>query len=156
MADFPNIAQFIRARVSAAQMDQFLAGEEAQHCSDPVSASSAFKPQPGDSIIGFQNASFSYAGKTEQPVMDCAHQAGIRLDRHHFQLRNLNLKFPASELSIVIGPTGGGKASVLLALLGEINTTQGRVFLPRRNDHAIDMRLVSTMGSHMSPSRLGC
>ncbi|KAG0282034.1 hypothetical protein BGZ96_000892 [Linnemannia gamsii] len=139
MSDFPNmIAQFIRARVSAARMDRFLAEEEVQRYSDPVSASSSFKPQPGDSIIGFQSASFSYAGKTEQAVMDRAHQAGTRLYGHHFQLKNLNLQFLVGELSIIAGPTGGGKTSMLLALLGEMNTTQGRAFLPRRDDHAID------------------
>lgn len=137
MVDFPNmIAQLIRARVSAARMDRFLAEEEVQRYTDPVSVTS--KPQPGDPLIGFRNASFSYAGKTKQAAMDRAHQTGTRLDGHHFQLRNINLQFPVGELSIVTGPTGNGKTSMLLALLGEMNNTQGRAFLPRRNDHVID------------------
>ncbi|KAF9148077.1 hypothetical protein BG015_010226 [Linnemannia schmuckeri] len=93
---------------------------------------------PGDPTIGFQNASFSYAGKAEQAVMDRAHQAGIRLDGHHFQLKNLNLQFPVDELSIVTGPPGRGKPSMLLALLGEMNATRGCAFLPHRDNHAID------------------
>ncbi|KAG0274868.1 hypothetical protein BGZ95_009402, partial [Linnemannia exigua] len=139
MVDFPNvIAQFIRARVSAGRMDRFLAEEEVQRYSDPVSSSSPYEPQPGEPVIGFRNASFSYAGKTEQAVMDRAQQAGTRLDGHHFELKNLNIHFPVGELPIVTGPTGCGKTSMLEVLLGEMNTTQGRAFLPRRDDHAIN------------------
>jgi hypothetical protein len=54
--------------------------EEVQRCSGFVSASSAFQSLPGDPIIGFQNAFFSYTGKAERAVMDRAHQAGTRLD----------------------------------------------------------------------------
>ncbi|KAF9095075.1 hypothetical protein BGX29_009201, partial [Mortierella sp. GBA35] len=130
MVDFPNtIAQVIRARVSAARMDQFLAEEE-----------------PGEPIIGFQNASFFYADKTEQAVMDRASQAGTRLNGHHFELKNLNLDFPIGELSIVTGPTGSDKTSMLLALLGEMNTIQGRVFLPHRDSHTIDAATGLTNG----------
>ncbi|KAF9906785.1 hypothetical protein EC991_000298 [Linnemannia zychae] len=139
MVDFPNmIARVIRAKVSAARMDRFLDEEEVQRYTDSASSSPAYKPQPGEPIIGFKDASFSYAGKTEQAVMDRANQSGTRLDGHHFELKNLNLKFPVGELSIVTGPTGSGKTSMLLALLGEMNTTQGRAFLPRRDDHAIN------------------
>lgn len=35
-----------------------------------------------------------------------------------FLLRDLNVTFPLKRLSVVIGPTGSGKSSLLLALLG--------------------------------------
>ncbi|KAF9127473.1 hypothetical protein BGW39_005840 [Mortierella sp. 14UC] len=119
-------------------MDRFLDEEEVQRYTDSASSSSAYKPQPGEPIIGFKNASFSYAGKTEQAVMDRAHQSGTRLAGHHFELENLNLQLPAGELSIFTGPTGSGKTLMPLGLLGEMNTTQERAFLPRRDDHATD------------------
>ncbi|KAK3846189.1 MAG: ATP-dependent bile acid permease [Linnemannia gamsii] len=70
--------------------------------------------------------------------MDRAFHAGTRLDGHHFELKNFNLHFPVGELSIVTGPTGNGKTSMLLALLGEMNITQRRAFLPRRDDRTIN------------------
>ncbi|KAG0374536.1 hypothetical protein BGX24_010264 [Mortierella sp. AD032] len=125
MVDFPNvIAQFISVRVSTGRMDRFLAEEEVQRYSEP--------------IIGFQNASFSYAGKNERAIMDRAFHAGSRLDGHHLELKNFNLHFLVGELSIVTGPTGSGNTSMLLALLGEMNITQRRAFLPRRDDRTIN------------------
>ncbi|KAF9922563.1 hypothetical protein FBU30_007314 [Linnemannia zychae] len=147
MVQFPNmIAQFIRAKVSAARMDRFLAEEEVQRYSDPALESASSKPQPGDPTIGFKYASFSYAGKTEQAAMDRARQTGTRMDGHYFELKNLNFHFPVGELSIITGPTGSGKTSMLLALLGEINTTHGRAFLPDRTNHTVNATTGLTNG----------
>ncbi|EPQ27859.1 uncharacterized protein PFL1_04603 [Pseudozyma flocculosa PF-1] len=45
-----------------------------------------------------------------------------------FELRNLSVSFPAQKLSVVLGPTGSGKSSLLSALLGEmLETSQGAV-----------------------------
>lgn len=54
-----------------------------------------------------------------------------------FRLRNLNLNFPVGELSIICGPTGSGKTSLLMALLGEMDLVGGHVYLPSRDpsDH---------------------
>ena len=35
-----------------------------------------------------------------------------------FELRDINVKFPTGKLSLVSGPTGSGKSSLFLALLG--------------------------------------
>ncbi|KAJ2799477.1 hypothetical protein H4R20_004425, partial [Coemansia guatemalensis] len=47
-----------------------------------------------------------------------------------FELRDITLRFPAGELSIIVGPTGAGKSSLLSALIGEMTLTDGRVILP--------------------------
>jgi len=48
-----------------------------------------------------------------------------------FTLKNLNVYFLVNELSIICGPTGSGKTSSLVALLGEMECLDGHVFLPR-------------------------
>ncbi|KAJ2671305.1 hypothetical protein GGI25_005548, partial [Coemansia spiralis] len=47
-----------------------------------------------------------------------------------FSLKNIDVLFPIGGLSIVAGPTGSGKSSLLLALIGEMNLTCGYVLLP--------------------------
>ncbi|KAF9984323.1 hypothetical protein BGZ75_004117 [Mortierella antarctica] len=137
MDAFPEmLSQCLRAKVSAARIDRFLDEEEVL-----VYANANSKPRknlPTDPIIGFKNATFSYAGKTEQDAADAAHNAGENASGHHFELKDLNLEFPVGELSVITGPTGSGKTSLLLSLLGEINPVKGQAFLPRRDSHDIN------------------
>ncbi|KAF8979257.1 hypothetical protein BGZ46_005664 [Entomortierella lignicola] len=137
MDAFPEMLSLcLRAKVSAARIDRFLDEEEVL-----VYANANAKPRknlPTDPIIGFKNATFSYAGKTEQEAVAAAHDAGETLNGHHFQLKDLNLEFPVGELSVITGPTGSGKTSLLLSLLGEINPVKGQAFLPRRDSHDIN------------------
>ncbi|KAF9973901.1 hypothetical protein BGZ73_002829 [Actinomortierella ambigua] len=53
-------------------------------------------------------------------------------DTDRFALRNINVNFPVGEMSIVCGPTGSGKSSLLMALLGEMDVLSGKLYLPRR------------------------
>ncbi|KAK9471309.1 P-loop containing nucleoside triphosphate hydrolase protein [Dipodascopsis tothii] len=65
--------------------------------------------------IGFDNATFSW-GSGESAA--------------EFQLRGLSVAFQVGRLNLVVGPTGCGKTSMLLALLGEMTLLGGQVFLP--------------------------
>ncbi|RUS25617.1 ABC transporter transmembrane region-domain-containing protein [Jimgerdemannia flammicorona] len=47
-----------------------------------------------------------------------------------FKLKNLNISFPPGELSIVCGPTGCGKTSLISSLMGEMNCLTGYAVLP--------------------------
>ncbi|KAJ3414779.1 hypothetical protein HDV05_006026 [Chytridiales sp. JEL 0842] len=48
----------------------------------------------------------------------------------NFQLRSVTVSFPLDSLSVITGPTGSGKTSLLLALLGELKRQNGHTFLP--------------------------
>ncbi|RKP25263.1 P-loop containing nucleoside triphosphate hydrolase protein [Syncephalis pseudoplumigaleata] len=49
-----------------------------------------------------------------------------------FALKGLSMQFPIGAFSVIAGPTGCGKSSLLHALLGEMRCTRGRVLIPRR------------------------
>ncbi|KAJ2746581.1 Transporter of the ATP-binding cassette (ABC) [Coemansia sp. BCRC 34301] len=47
-----------------------------------------------------------------------------------FELRDLTASFPVGKLSIIAGPTGCGKTSLLMALLGEMRLIEGQLMVP--------------------------
>ncbi|KAJ2450923.1 hypothetical protein EV183_003955 [Coemansia sp. RSA 2336] len=58
-----------------------------------------------------------------------------------FKLTDITLQFPIGGLSLVVGPTGSGKSSLLSALIGEMTLTQGRVILPTADPRILDAQL---------------
>ena len=54
------------------------------------------------------------------------HLAGFDL------LRNINLSVEAGQVTVLVGPNGAGKSSLLKVLTGELNPTQGAVWLNHR------------------------
>ncbi|KAL1733355.1 hypothetical protein EV714DRAFT_246810 [Schizophyllum commune] len=60
----------------------------------------------------------------------------VALD-HHFELRDISVKFPDGKLTLVTGPTASGKTALLMAVLGEMTLLQGRLIL-EKNPHRVD------------------
>jgi ABC-type multidrug transport system fused ATPase/permease subunit len=111
------IAHVQESQVSIDRIEQFLSEEEtekfAQLGVDNVD-------ETGNRVIGFKNATFVWGSKTT--VADDGSMA--------FRLLDLDLDFKIGKLNVITGPTGSGKTSMLMALLGEMTIMQGRVFLP--------------------------
>ncbi|KAI6841124.1 bile acid-transporting ATPase [Hortaea werneckii] len=79
----------------------------------------------GEVIIGFDKATFSWGGR----------------DSDDFKMIDMDLRFKVGQLNIIIGPTGSGKTSLLMALLGEMSLLEGSVYLPggrSREDLKVD------------------
>ncbi|KAI9634405.1 ABC transporter type 1, transmembrane domain-containing protein [Dioszegia hungarica] len=76
------------------------------------------RPGPGDPAVGFSNAVLGYSSDNDKP------------ESNAFQLGPLNLSFPPSTLSIVVGPVGCGKTTLITSLLGETDLIGGRIFMP--------------------------
>ncbi|KAG9071168.1 hypothetical protein KI688_008712 [Linnemannia hyalina] len=148
----------MRAQVSLKRIGEFLDEEDIVNDTTvtkidgkaPVHASS-------HPTIGFVNASYSWPNKEQDQVPA---KAAVKKDswiqkikgkfskdtpkpaepevvaepeavQERFQLKNISADFPVGGLSVIVGPTGSGKSALLLALLGELERTEGHMYLPR-------------------------
>ncbi|KAJ2581750.1 hypothetical protein GGH95_001914, partial [Coemansia sp. RSA 1836] len=91
--------------------------------------------------IGLSSVSESYAsldrddGSNKRNITS---SSGYDDDLVRFALKDIDARFPHGALSIVAGPTGSGKSSLLSALIGEMTLTRGRILLP-----TVDSRLAT-------------
>lgn len=111
------ITNVLQSKVSLDRVAAFLAEEETMKYQILSS-----KLQTADGPrIGFVHGTFSWASQREM-LDNPQNQA--------FQIRNLEVEFPVGELSVITGPTGSGKTSMLMALLGEMTLIAGSAHLP--------------------------
>ncbi|KAF1811711.1 putative ABC bile acid transporter [Eremomyces bilateralis CBS 781.70] len=54
------------------------------------------------------------------------------VDPNTFSLKDVSLKFPNEQLSVISGPTGSGKSLMLTAIQGEAEVLKGNLVLPPR------------------------
>ncbi|EGW31568.1 ABC transporter [Spathaspora passalidarum NRRL Y-27907] len=100
----------IQSKVSLDRISDFLDEPETTKY-DQLSEKSG---NPNAPTIGFENAILSWNSKSATD----------------FKLRDLNIDFKVGKLNVIIGPTGAGKTSLLLGLLGEMDLISGHVHLP--------------------------
>ncbi|EWG87946.1 hypothetical protein P301_O30041 [Saccharomyces cerevisiae P301] len=51
-------------------------------------------------------------------------------DPNGFKFRNISVDFRLQQINVVLSPTGSGKSSLLLGLLGELELSLGTIFVP--------------------------
>lgn len=111
------IAHVQESKVSVDRVEEFLNEDETEKY-DQLSQDRS--DESGDPIIGFDKAILSWGGKDfQEPDGQSA-----------FRMIDIDLRFSVGELNIIAGPTGSGKTSLLMALLGEMTLIKGSVFLP--------------------------
>ncbi|ODQ68048.1 hypothetical protein NADFUDRAFT_76405 [Nadsonia fulvescens var. elongata DSM 6958] len=101
----------LQSKVSLDRIQEFLDEEETGkyvQLKNPIRG-------PNSPYIGFEKATFSWDALSGSK---------------DFKLRDINISFITDKLNIIVGPTGSGKTSLLLALLGEMDILEGQVFLP--------------------------
>lgn len=111
------LAHVQETKVSLDRVEEFLLEEETEKYEqlgkDNVD-------EEGNKVIGFRDATFIWGGKNAvKPDGTMA-----------FRLMDLNVNFEIGKLNIIAGPTGSGKSSILMALLGEMTLMGGRVYCP--------------------------
>ncbi|ODQ64107.1 hypothetical protein NADFUDRAFT_84114 [Nadsonia fulvescens var. elongata DSM 6958] len=106
-----TITSIVQSKVSLERVQKFI---DEENTGKYVQLSNNFRG-PNSPIIGFEQASFAW---------------DILSDDSDFRLRDLDIAFQIGKLNVIVGPTGAGKSSLLLALLGEMDLIEGQVFLP--------------------------
>lgn len=123
------ISFILQAHVSVCRIEKFL-NERGSNRNDQLTESDGL-------MIGFENATF------EWPVHGEDIQLADILHTHAFRLSHLHIKFHKDGLNVICGPSGSGKSSLLLALLGEMKLLQGHVHLPLPQQPIDDESLIS-------------
>lgn len=111
------IARVQESKVSVDRIEEFLNEDETEKYDQLLQYK---QDEDGNPIIGFDQATFSWGGR------DTSTKDGSVA----FRMIGMNIKFRVGALNIVAGPTGSGKTSLLMALLGEMTLLQGSVSMP--------------------------
>ncbi|RHZ61323.1 putative ABC bile acid transporter [Aspergillus thermomutatus] len=114
------VAHVQESKVSLDRVDTYLNEEETEKY-NILSTSTAPETPPK---IALENATLSWG----TPKKDSHGEAPDNGEA--FRLINMNVSFDIGKLNIIAGPTGSGKTSLLMALLGEMKLLEGRVHLP--------------------------
>ncbi|PON24689.1 ATP-dependent bile acid permease [Trichoderma gamsii] len=117
------ISFILQAHVSISRIEKFL---------NERGSSRHNQRMEGDGvIIGFENATFEWPTQGDgEPSASEDIQHTESSPAQAFRLSKLEIKFQKDGLNVVCGPSGSGKSSLLLALLGEMELLRGRVHLP--------------------------
>ena len=124
------VAHVQESKVSVDRIEEFLNEEDTQKYKQ-------LRKRPTDETapcIGFDHSTLTWGGKKELDINPDA----------SFRMIDLDLRFVIGQLNVIVGPTGCGKTSLLLALLGEMTLLSGRVHLPggqSREDMMRDTRI---------------
>ncbi|KAG8900334.1 hypothetical protein FRC00_013442 [Tulasnella sp. 408] len=117
---FWELPRMIAAKVSFDRINDFLLETELldRYASSRITISlEALPPTVDSEAIGFRNAVFSWSANVT-PTSG----GPLTPSRRNFRLRiEDDLFFEKEKLSLIIGPTGCGKTSMLMALLGEMH-----------------------------------
>ena len=117
-----TIAHVQEARVSIDRGEDFLNEEESKKYSQ-LSVNTAVDEPPK---IGLDNATLTW--DTVKSGFENGLNSGAAADV--FRLIDIDVHFKRGKLNIIAGPTGSGKTSLLMALLGEMKLLQGAIHLP--------------------------
>lgn len=110
------VAHVQESKVSVDRIEEYLSEED----TEKYKTLGTNHDDEVDQEIGFDSCTFTWAGRTTaQDEQDDS-----------FKLMGLDFRFTRGQLNVVAGPTGSGKTSLLMALLGEMTLLTGGVHLP--------------------------
>ncbi|CAE6451725.1 unnamed protein product [Rhizoctonia solani] len=154
-----TVASTVRTLVSLQRIETYLSEEEVPDHVSTLKRPSFTSLAPTENRLGCNNATFHWPtistvdpkpGETPKPQrpsrwaklltllrlrkksdLPKAPESSIMEENQPFTLSNLSVVFPEGVLSLVYGPTGSGKSSLLSAILGEMDLLEGELYLPK-------------------------
>ncbi|KAJ5775299.1 uncharacterized protein N7511_000310 [Penicillium nucicola] len=124
------VAHVQESKVSLDRVDKYLNEEETGKYDQLRDSTVAGTP----ARLGLEKATLTWS--TSKPTPQAAGSAD-GLDS--FRLINIDVEFLVGKLNIIAGPTGSGKTSLLMAMLGEMRLLDGRVHLPGGMSNRADL-----------------
>lgn len=106
------------------------------------------KSKDDSSTGGISTSNDTAASTNDTPVPSVGSAA---VTDHRFELRDINVMFPDGKLTLVTGPTASGKTALLMALLGELTTLEGRIVMSK-NPSKVDEHGLSHTISYSAQS----
>jgi ABC-type multidrug transport system fused ATPase/permease subunit len=125
------LAKVQSSLASVNRIEEFLNEEETSKYSQ-LEHNDLYSDNDGTPKIGFENATFSWESDYNRSPVEA---------RSSFLLRDVDVKFVIGHLNLIVGPTGSGKSSMLMALLGEMTLQHGKVYLPQAHRHEMQRGL---------------
>ncbi|KAF7377837.1 hypothetical protein MSAN_00207200 [Mycena sanguinolenta] len=107
---FRSISMVVKGKVSLDRLNDFLQNTELL---DSFNCSNSDSEGPPSEVVGFRDAMFTWSGNRPD--------GALMPSTRGFILKIEGELLFKSGLSIVVGPTGSGKTSLLMALLGEMH-----------------------------------
>ncbi|KAJ7240472.1 P-loop containing nucleoside triphosphate hydrolase protein [Mycena rebaudengoi] len=107
-----RLIQFIDAKVSLDRINDFLHNTELLDSFAEKGEVTEILAEPSEEI-GFRNAAFGWSNESDGSATPSSQKFMLRIDDE--------LLFKRGRINLVLGPTGAGKTSLLMALLGEMH-----------------------------------
>ncbi|KAK9456561.1 hypothetical protein V1511DRAFT_208660 [Dipodascopsis uninucleata] len=108
------VQEWISAGVSLNRIHKFIS-EQSTEKYEQLSAGAEHFELHGGPYIGIVDATLTWSNRNDATT---------------FQLKDINTEFEVGKLTVIAGPTGSGKSSLLMALLGEMTLIKGHIRLP--------------------------
>ncbi|KAG6808744.1 hypothetical protein H0H92_003040, partial [Tricholoma furcatifolium] len=110
---FRSFTQIVAGKVSIDRVDDFLKNTELLDEFQKKDVNTLPQENQHDGDIGFSNANFVWSNDSEGSLTPSKRKFSLRIQDE--------LLFKRGQINLITGPTGSGKTSLLMALLGEMH-----------------------------------